>query len=434
MAEAKTTGKKFNPDIVTLGLKQTLIEKEQEFHGTDDIFGLTLLTNPGYMSGPRSVMFTSHMRQFVNLTNPDFPRVFTNYENTVGKNSTGIYKAKSDLKIIDKISKFEDGVHDNHLYLLFTYDKENDKYEIVEKKVLEDLTEKFGYKYNNDSMDKKEINDKVKKGEVLYKTTSYDEEMNYCYGKNVKFMYLLENNTIEDAIVVCDSLAKTMKSIEVETVKVSLNDNDMFCNIYGDNTNYKCFPDINENVKEHILCAKRRIHNNQLLFDTKQSNLRKINFTSDFPSFIDGRVVDINVYCNKPIEEIEENIFNKQLMSYIRMQRAFYQKVFERCEAIINSGSSYSNDINFYYQKAKNILDPEYLWREEDNSVFSNIVVEFLVEREIGLSVGQKITGRYGNKGVISKILPDDQMPYFENGDQVQVIFNSLGKLMLIIL
>ena len=411
----------------TLKLKESLMEKEEKFKFKDDIFGMTLLTNPGYISSSRNIMFTRHLQQFVNLVEPDFPYVFTNYENIVGKYSTGYYRAKEDLVVVDKIPKFQNGRFDDHLYLLFVYDERNDKYDVIEKRIVEDLTEKFGFAYNTENMDSKSVGSKIEKDEILYKSTSYDENMNYQYGKNVKFVYMLENNTIEDAIVVSESFSKRMVSKEVETVKVSLNDNDIFCNIYGDADFYKCFPDIGEHVKDKIICVKRRIHNSQLLYDLKKSNLRKINFSSDVPYFIDGRVIDINIYCNKPLAEIEDNNFNRQLLEYLRMQENFYRRVYERCEQIIKSGSNYSKDINYYYKKAKNILDDDYKWREEDNSVFSNMVIEFLVERNIPLSVGQKITGRYGNKGVISKILPDDQMPYLETGERIDVIFNTLG-------
>jgi hypothetical protein len=109
------------------------------------------------------------------------------------------------------------------------------------------------------------------------------------------------------------------------------------------------------------------------------------------------------------------------------MQRSFHEQVKERCEQIINSGSEYSTDINYYYKKARDILNPDYKWREEDNSVFSNMIIEFVIQRDIPLSVGQKITGRYGNKGVISRIVPDDEMPFLETGERVDIIFNTLG-------
>ena len=109
------------------------------------------------------------------------------------------------------------------------------------------------------------------------------------------------------------------------------------------------------------------------------------------------------------------------------MQTNFYQAIYNTCKKIINSGSKYSSDIGFYYRKAKDILDPDTKWKEENNSVFSNISIEFLVKRVKPLSKGQKITGRYGNKGVISQIVPDKEMPTLEDGRTVHVIFNSLG-------
>lgn len=411
----------------TLYLRDELRAKEKEFHFKDDIFGMTLLTNPGYISSSRNIMFTSHLRQFVNLNKPDIPRVLTNYENVVGRNSTGYTKTDSDREVFDIASKYPDSELENHAYLMFTYDDKKDKYDVIEKKNVEDLTEKFGYSYNNEEIDRYSKGDKIEKDTVLVKSNSYDENMNYRYGKNVRFAYMIENNTIEDAIIVSESAKHDMASKEIETVKVSLNDNDILCNIYGDSEEYKGFPDIGEMVSDKIVCAKRRIHNTQLLYDLKRSNLRTINFSSDNPFFCDGKILDIVIYCNKSPEELQRNMFNEQIMKYLDFQTAFYTKVKEICEEIIDSGSKRSKDINYWYRRACDILNPEYKWREQNGSVFSNIVIEFTIERDIPLSVGQKITGRYGNKGVISKILPDDEMPVLETGERIDVIFNSLG-------
>jgi len=410
-----------------LNLKRELELKDEQYNNTDHIFGMTLLTSPAYVSSSRSVMFTSHLRQFVNLKNPDFPRVFTNYENIVGKYSTGYYKVKNKSVVVDKIPRFNDGINNNHLYYLFLYDKKNDKYDVVVKQNVEDLTEKFGYEYNNEVMDSKNPGDIVQKDEVLYKSTSYDEDMNYCYGKNVKVMYTMDTYTIEDALVVSESFAKSLVSKEIETVKVSINDNDILCNIYGDSENYKCFPDIGEFTKENTLCAKRRIHNNQALYDLKKSNLRKINYQSDNLFYIDGKITDIVIYSNKTLDEVPDNIFNRQLKHYLTMQTEFYERLYERCRQIVESGSKYSKDISFYMKKAKNILDPNMKWKEENSNVFSNMIVEFLVEKDSALTIGQKITGRQGNKGVVSDIRPDDEMPFLENGERVQVMINSLS-------
>jgi DNA-directed RNA polymerase subunit beta len=43
------------------------------------------------------------------------------------------------------------------------------------------------------------------------------------------------------------------------------------------------------------------------------------------------------------------------------------------------------------------------------------------------ISVGDKMAGRHGNKGVISRILPEEDMPFMENGESIQVMLNPLG-------
>jgi DNA-directed RNA polymerase subunit beta len=43
------------------------------------------------------------------------------------------------------------------------------------------------------------------------------------------------------------------------------------------------------------------------------------------------------------------------------------------------------------------------------------------------LSVGDKMSGRHGNKGIISRILPEEDMPYAEDGTPVEIVLNPLG-------
>lgn len=408
-------------------IKELLEAKNQELHMKDDLFGMTLLTNPGLISSSRNIMLTSHLRQFVNLQNGEIPRVLTNYEDVVGSYSTSYDVAEEDYIIKRKILRYQDIESSDQQYMVFMYDQENDRFHVVTNKKVENLTEKYGYEYNTDYLDQRDEGDRVAKGDVYIKSKSYDDEMHYMYGLNATYMYGIDNRTIEDAVTVSTSLSKRMTSIELDTVRVSLNDNDIFCNIYGDSSHYKAFPNIGESVRNTIVCATRRMHNSQLLFDLKQSNLRTIDHTSDKCIFCDGQVIDITVYSNKPRSEIEENQFNRQTLYYLDDQDRFYREMLQTCEDIISTGSSYTKDIKYWLKKSRDYLDDSVKWREEDNSVFSNMIIEFTIRREVPLKVGQKITGRYGNKGIISTIVPDEEMPVLENGKRVEVIFNTLG-------
>jgi DNA-directed RNA polymerase subunit beta len=57
--------------------------------------------------------------------------------------------------------------------------------------------------------------------------------------------------------------------------------------------------------------------------------------------------------------------------------------------------------------------------------VFKMVKVYVAIKRK--LSVGDKMAGRHGNKGVISRILPDEDMPYLADGSPVDVVLNPLG-------
>ena len=54
-------------------------------------------------------------------------------------------------------------------------------------------------------------------------------------------------------------------------------------------------------------------------------------------------------------------------------------------------------------------------------------LVKVYVAMKRKLSVGDKMAGRHGNKGVIARILPDEDMPYLEDGTPVEIVLNPLG-------
>jgi len=57
--------------------------------------------------------------------------------------------------------------------------------------------------------------------------------------------------------------------------------------------------------------------------------------------------------------------------------------------------------------------------------VLKLVKVSIAMKRKI--SVGDKMAGRHGNKGVVSKILPEEDMPFFDDGTPVDVVLNPLG-------
>jgi DNA-directed RNA polymerase subunit beta len=91
------------------------------------------------------------------------------------------------------------------------------------------------------------------------------------------------------------------------------------------------------------------------------------------------------------------------------------------------------SDVYLEYAKKIEVLN-EYYRRKKENKmrgdelpygVIQKIKV-FVAERR-RLSVGDKLSGRHGNKGVIARIVPEEDMPFMEDGTPVDIILNPLG-------
>lgn len=375
-------------DVQKYNLREKLEDADKRLTGSPSLLGKSMLTLPQYDNSMRTVMNTSHQNQFLTLLNPEFPGFFMNTENLVGKYSDGYKKIKHDSTVFRKVVKYEGIVDKPSIFELFIYDEQKERYDVITREDVEDLTEVFGYEYINDVIDGLDEGDFIPKNTVLYKSTSYDDVMNYGYGKNISIMYTTDPYTSEDAAVVSKSLAKSMESLEVETIEININDNDYPLNIYGNKKEYKVIPDIGER-SDGILCAVRRLYNNQLLYDFKDSSLATV-YDSDSKYYHDGEVVDIIIHCNA--DEIEESSFNSQLLKYLNGQNAYYEEIIEVCEEIMTSGKKYTAMIDRLYKRAKEFLDTESKWRDGD-STFSYLHVEIVMKKRVGLYKGQKFTG-----------------------------------------
>ena len=62
---------------------------------------------------------------------------------------------------------------------------------------------------------------------------------------------------------------------------------------------------------------------------------------------------------------------------------------------------------------------------ELDPGVIRQVKVYVATKRK--LQVGDKMAGRHGNKGVVSKIVPEGDMPYLQDGTAIEIILNPLG-------
>lgn len=390
---------------MSINLKETLLKADEEYEGQIyKLFGPSLMGYPMDADSSRGYMFTSSLKQVLTLLNPDVPRIQTGFENSFGKYSTAYRKIEGSWKVEGKIDKFGNGV----VYILVLYNKDTDTYDMIEKQNVENLTEKFGYVYDTSKMDSLDIGDTIK-DEVIYKSTSFDEHMNYRYGKNAKVYYTTSNDTIEDAILIRRSWANNVISSEVDIVQVAINDNDVLLNLYGDEEKYKTFPDIGEFVNNSTLCATRRINKNHLLFDFQSHNMKEV-YSTDTDYFVpkDSQVIDINIFYNND-DDFPDNVFHSQLKDYHEDICSYADEIFKWSTYIKESGSNYTDDVVYLRSKYQHFNNKEYKWKNRDRE-FSNLIVEFTVKSNVSLEPGSKLTSRYGDKGVISRIVEDDSL------------------------
>jgi DNA-directed RNA polymerase subunit beta len=67
--------------------------------------------------------------------------------------------------------------------------------------------------------------------------------------------------------------------------------------------------------------------------------------------------------------------------------------------------------------------------RENGDQLESGVIkrIHVTVAQVRNVSVGDKLAGRHGNKGVISRILPEEDMPYTEDGRPIDILLTPLG-------
>ena len=79
--------------------------------------------------------------------------------------------------------------------------------------------------------------------------------------------------------------------------------------------------------------------------------------------------------------------------------------------------------------EAGTIVDVKVFTRENSDELAPSVnqIIRIYIAQKRKISVGDKMAGRHGNKGVISRILPEEDMPFLPDGTPVDVVLNPLG-------
>lgn len=385
----------------------------------------------GSNSGSRKLMHSTHLEQRLPLMYPEVPVIQTGYENEFGKYSSSFHMAENDYVVLAKIQKFIN--NPNHHYFLIVQNINTGELDIIERIGYEFITENYGFLYNNSVLDNLEpitdpnaYQDKniINSGEVYKKSLAFDDYNNRQDGVNLLAAYISTAKNTEDSIIISESAAKKLASPLVKPVTIIVNENDILLNIYGDEYNYKSFPDIGEEIKDNLLTVARREKKEESLFTHSYNRLSEF-LMSDEKFIVSGKVIDVDVYCNNP-ETINESAYNTQIKKYNNNKLRYMNEVVlavKNIQAMHNNQLEMSYNLDKFLDEANRVLGgTQYI----NDKTFTGTVLKITVLEENEIKVGDKLSGRYGDKGVVSYKLPDNEMPIIaDSGTPVDIIFNS---------
>ncbi|MBK9313327.1 MAG: DNA-directed RNA polymerase subunit beta [Acidobacteria bacterium] len=217
------------------------------------------------------------------------------------------------------------------------------------------------------------------------------------------------------------------------------------------------------------------------IFGEKAGDVRDASLTC--PPGIEGTVVDVKVFTRKgqdkdvrsqAIEEAEEEKLRKNMSDEIRiLEEERNKRIYELLEGrkldsdlvfrgrtIADKGQKLSRQMlegmdvgalkkvevsgardvsaeikDLEQRTERQIAILEHLYQEKIEKIKKGDelspgvikMVKVFIAMKRKLSVGDKMAGRHGNKGVIARILPEEDMPYLPDGTPVEIVLNPLG-------
>jgi len=230
------------------------------------------------------------------------------------------------------------------------------------------------------------IGDKVKRGDVLADTlTSVQGEM--ALGQNILVAFLSwSGSNYEDAIILSERLIKENKftTIHIDEVVVNVRDTKL-----GPEVTTCDIPNVGE--------AK--------LKNLAEDGIVRIGAEVHPGDILVGKITPKGETQLSPEERLLRSLFGEKARDV--------KDTSKRVEG----------------GKKGRVVNVQIFSREKGDKLDSGIIKRIHIEiaQVRNVSVGDKLAGRHGNKGVISKILPIEDMPYMKDGTPVDIILTPLG-------
>lgn len=230
------------------------------------------------------------------------------------------------------------------------------------------------------------LGDKVKKGDVLVDTSTSDGG-EIALGQNILIAFMSWSGAnYEDAIIVSERLVRESKftSIHIEEFVVNVRDT-------------KLGPEITTCDIPNVGEAK--------LKNLAEDGIIRIGAEVRPGDILVGKITPKGETQLTPEERLLRSIFG------------------EKARDVKDTSKRIENG------KRGRVIGVKVFSREKGDKLESGIIKKIYIEvaQLRSVSVGDKLAGRHGNKGVISKILPMEDMPYMADGTPIDIILTPLG-------
>jgi DNA-directed RNA polymerase subunit beta len=178
------------------------------------------------------------------------------------------------------------------------------------------------------------------------------------------------------------------------------------------------------------------------IFGEKAGDVRDASLKT--PPGIEGKVIDVKIFSRHDREERTKKDENDVVKNIEKKYDKLFQKIDittqENIKAKEKESGLKSSELRLEIEKLKAIAeDRKTEFLQEKNREINKIrkgdelppgvikLIKVYIAKKRKISVGDKMAGRHGNKGVVSRIVPIEDMPYLKDGTSVDIILNPLG-------
>lgn len=392
----------------------------------------------------RCVMFGSHFSQRPVIEGSEPNQTVTGVEEEMGKYTFNI-KMPEDGTIVAKIMKYspgltEDSVNFNPETLVIYQSHATGEYGCFTIPYFCSHDPVFGFKYDiKAAFNKVHPGADIPAGTVFADSPAVKGDSHYTYSKMLNLAYMSHPNVGLDGYVISRDVLPYFKFRVYEKRTIEFGATEFPLNIYGDDENYKAFPDIGEEVKESGLLAVLRRYDPVLAPAlTSIRDAQRIDYQFDTPIFGrtgKGRVVDISVIetsnSTRRLPEKMTQQLEKYKSGYLHYHREilrFYEsKVSESWKLGNNGNVRLTRELSNLIVHAMAIAGQTRPGQPELNLIYKKKPldvwrVEFVVEYEIIPDRGFKLSCANGGKGVICRIEEPENMPVDADGNRADII------------